>query len=778
TQGLPATALAWGPWTTTTGMATTLDGTRAGRNGVRPLDPDRALDLLSAALTGHRDRPALVPAHVTVPPQNRAPVRRAAGRGAGGTSRLRQELAGRSVAERRQVLLELVRTHASLALGHDSPTAIDPDQAFQNLGFDSLTAVELRNNLNTATGLRLPATALFDHPTATALAGFLATRLEDVPAEAAPRPTRPATRPRTGHEEPIAIVGMACRYPGGVTTPDELWQLLAEGRDATSDFPTGRGWDIDGIYDPDPDARGRTYGRRGGFVHDADRFDAAFFGINPREAMAMDPQQRLLLETSWEALESAGIDPAALRGSTTGVFVGISANEYLLLGHEGPEDIEGYLLTGTSSSVASGRIAYTLGFEGPALSVDTACSSSLVALHLACRSLRDGETPLAIAGGATVHSTPGMFQEFSRLRGLAADGRCKSFSAAADGVAWGEGAGTFVLERLSDARRNGHRVLALIRGTAVNQDGASNGLTAPNGPSQQRVIRAALDDARLTTADVDAVEAHGTGTSLGDPIEAQALLATYGQDRPDEQPLWLGSIKSNIGHTIAAAGAGGVMKMVLAMRHGILPKSLHCDEPSPFVDWDEGAVSLLQEARPWPRTDHPRRAAVSSFAVSGTNAHVVLEAAPAQAGAAAADEATAGGSAVPGAPATTVAPWVLSAKSEQALCAQAARLRDYAAAHPELDVAEAARALATHRSHFAHRAAISTTDGSREDFLAGLDALAQGRPSATVTQGTAVPAPKTAFVLSGQGSQRPGMGSELYETFPVFAAALDQVCHL
>ncbi|WP_305126778.1 type I polyketide synthase, partial [Streptomyces odontomachi] len=746
--GLPATSLAWGPWATGSGMAGGLDTDRQARinkSGVKTLEPERALELLDIALTAHRDRPTLVPAVVTAP-QGAAPARRTARRSSGGgTSQLRQQLAGKSETERRQILLELVRTHATQALGHDTPGAIDPEQAFQSLGFDSLTAVELRNSLNSATGLRLPATALFDYPTANALAGFLVTRLEDVPAEAAPRTGRPAARAKTAFDEPIAIVGMACRYPGGVTSPEELWQLLDEGRDATSDFPVNRGWDIEGVYDADPDARGKTYGRRGGFVHDADAFDAAFFGINPREAMAMDPQQRMLLETAWEALENAGFDPTALRGSTTGVFVGISANEYLLLGHEGPEDIEGYLLTGTSSSVASGRIAYTLGFEGPAVSVDTACSSSLVALHLAMKSLRSGETPLAVVGGATVHSTPGMFQEFSRLRGLAADGRCKSFSAQADGVAWGEGAGTFVLERLSDARRNGHRVLALVRGTAVNQDGASNGLTAPNGPSQQRVIQAALDDARLTTADVDAIEAHGTGTSLGDPIEAQALLATYGQDRPMDEPVWLGSIKSNIGHTIAAAGAGGMIKMIMAMRHGRLPKSLHCEEPSPFVDWDEGAVRLLSEARAWPETGHPRRAGVSSFAVSGTNAHVILEAAPA-----AAPHGTSGpATETPAADAqagTPTVPWVLSGKTEAALRDQAARLRDFVTERPDTVPADLGQALATTRTHFPHRAAVSTVDGSRDDLLAGLGALAQGQASAAVTRGTAASEAKVAFL--------------------------------
>ncbi|MGC9544808.1 type I polyketide synthase, partial [Streptomyces sp. UG1] len=688
TQGLPATSLAWGPWTADGGMAgalATSDHHRIAGKGVQPLSPDQALALLTTTLTAGVHTPLLIPARLTTTPRARA--RRTAQRAAAETSRLQQDLAGRNTAERHRILLDLVRRHAADALGHDTVDAIDPDQAFQGLGFDSLTAVQLRNHLNTATGLRLPATALFDYPTATALACYLSTKLEATADGPAHRSAAGATRTASAAtDEPIAIVGMACRYPGGVSSPEDLWELVVEGREGISEFPTNRGWDIDGIYDPDPKAPGKTYGRHGGFVHDADRFDAAFFGISPREALAMDPQQRLLLETSWEALERAGIDPATLRGGSTGVFIGISAGEYSLLGHRGPEDVEGYLLTGSSPSVASGRIAYTFGLEGPAFSVDTACSSSLVALHLACQSLRDGESPLALVGGATVHATPGMFQEFSRLRGLAPDGRCKSFSAAADGVAWSEGAATFVLERLSDARRNGHRVLALVRGTAINQDGASNGLTAPNGPSQQRVIQAALANAHLTPADIDAVEAHGTGTSLGDPIEAQALIATYGQERPDDRPLWLGSVKSNIGHAVAAAGAGGMIKMIMAMRHGVLPKSLHSEAPSPYVDWDEGAVALLTDAIPWPETGHARRAGVSSFGVSGTNAHVILEAAPAV-------EDTPVEAALP------VVPWLVSGKTETALHEQAARLRDFVAASA-VDAVRVASTLATGRSHF------------------------------------------------------------------------------
>ncbi|MEU6162543.1 type I polyketide synthase, partial [Streptomyces sp. NPDC047130] len=761
-HGHAGTSVAWGPWAGP-GMAE-VGGAEEHlhRHGLVALDPHLAVAALARAVDLGEDcvtvadvdwarfAPAFVSgrdsALLTGLPEAAAALAPAPapGRPASG---FRDSLLAAPGSRRHGMLLDLIRSRAAVCLGLPTTTAVEADRSFRDLGFDSLTAVELRDLLAAETGLALPATLVFDHPDPGSLAEHLTGALLEHAGPPAPETPAVPAPAATAADEPIAIVGMSARYPGGVRSVEQLWDLVATMGDGVAGFPADRGWPMGAV---------EGASARGGFVDTATEFDAGLFGISPREALAMDPQQRLLLEASWEAFESAGMNPRALRGRPVGVFAGASSSGY---GGTGALDgAEGYLLAGTANSVISGRVAYTFGLEGPAVTVDTACSSSLVAMHLAAQALRSGECEMALAGGVTVMTTPGVFAEFDRQGGLAADGRCKAFADAADGTGWGEGVGVLVLEKLSDARRLGHEVLAVVRSSAVNQDGASNGLTAPNGPSQQRVIRQALTAAGLSPSDIDAVEGHGTGTRLGDPIEAQALLATYGQDR--EEPLYLGSVKSNIGHTQAASGVAGVIKMVLAMRHGVLPATLHVDEPSSQVDWSTGAVRLLTEPREWPEAERPRRAGVSSFGISGTNAHVILEQAEPTAQAAL--------------PAAAAGPlgWVVSAHTADGLRAQAERLVDV---HAELDIApqDVAWSLATGRAALGHRAVVLGDD--REELLAGLRALAEDRAEPSVVRDEAAPG-GSAFLFSGQGAQRVGMGRELYEAFPVFADAFDAVC--
>jgi polyketide synthase 12 len=798
-EGLPGVSMAWGWWEQATGLTGQLgdqDLARIRRSGIAGMSSDEGLALLDAAwgdpdpliVTARFDRtalPALARANVLPNPLRGLIRSRRSSRPAGGS--LEGQLRGLSKAECQRTVMRLVVGEIAAVLGHSSSEAVDARRPLRELGFDSLLAVELRNRLTAATGMRLPATLVFDHPTAASIAQYVLQRLDG--GHRSGRSTTTVDRPS---DEPIAIVGMACRFPGGVRSPAEFWQLLADGVDGISDFPGDREWDLEHLYDPESLRSGTTYIREGGFIYDLADFDAEFFGISPREALAMDPQQRLMLEISWEAFEDAGIPVDSLRGSATGVFTGTTGQDYSTRAHSAPETFEGFLVTGNSASVLSGRVAYTFGLEAPAITLDTACSSSLVTMHMACHALRAGECSLALAGGVAVMTTPISFVEFTPQRGLAPNGRCKSFADGADGTNWGEGAGVVVLERLSDALRSGHRILAVVRGSAINQDGASNGLAAPNGPSQQRVIRQALANACLSAGEVDAVEGHGTGTTLGDPIEAQALLATYGLERPHDRPLWLGSVKSNIGHTQGAAGIAGVIKMVLALQHGLLPPTLHVDSPSSQVDWSEGAVSLLTEPLPWRANGTPRRAGVSSFGLSGTNAHLILEEAPASgeptlavdveptlatdreptpAADGQADASLSPSGESPVVYDGDVLPWVLSGRGEAGLRGQAVRLREVLT-HGSPRPTNVGLSLASARATLERRAVVVGED--LDEFSNGLDAIASGKPVANVVEGQIDRGQGTVFVFPGQGSQWLGMAAEMLACSPVFVNSIEE----
>ncbi|MCQ4209005.1 type I polyketide synthase [Streptomyces longispororuber] len=791
--GLPGLSLAWGLWEQSDGLTAHLsavDQARMSRGGVLALTPAEGLRIFDTGL--HMGQSLLVPIKLDLKTLRGQAAsgggvqhllrglvragRRTARAAAGDSSALVRRLAGLTQDEQEGVLLSVVQAEAGAVLGFTSAELTQGTKGFSDIGFDSLTAVELRNRLSAATGVKLPATLIFDYPTPQALARYLREELGDSAADAAGgTAATAATVAVADPDEPIAIVGMACRLPGGVTGPESLWNLVREGREGMSAFPDDRGWDLATLFDADPDKAGTSYSTKGGFLEGAGLFDAGFFGISPREALAMDPQQRLLLETSWEALERAGIDPSAARGDSIGVFSGVSIHDYVESLTHLPAELEGFATTATAGSVASGRVSYVFGFEGPSVTVDTACSSSLVAMHLAAQALRHGECSMALAGGVAVMGSPIGVLGMSRQRGLAGDGHCKAYADGADGTVLSEGVALVALERLSVARERGHKVLAVLRGSAVNQDGASNGLTAPNGPSQQRVIRKALANAGLSPADVDVVEGHGTGTVLGDPIEAQALIATYGKNRDPQQPLWLGSLKSNIGHTQAAAGVAGVIKMVQALRHGVLPPTLHAEQRTTKVDWSDGTIELLTEAREWAGETRPRRAGVSSFGISGTNAHLILEEAPP---AAEGSEPVSGpdvGSDVGG-----VVPLVVSARSTASLAGQAERLAAFVESGSvgsgagEVSLAGVADALVSSRALLGERAVVVA--GSGEEALAGLRALARGESAAGVVAGSGSgsgsasgAAGKVVWVFPGQGSQWAGMGRELLDSSPVFA---------
>ena len=776
-EGLVAQSLNWGPWDGE-GMASELsvaNRARLARQGFGFIDPEVGPRLLQAALSAGDAQLAIVPLDLQrlkkavlgaeMPSIFRDLVGEA---GSPLQSALQSELAGLVASERSAVLTDRLKGEVASVLALDTPALVSATRPVDQLGLDSLMALELRNRVSALVGQTLPASLMFDYPTIEALAAHLLADVLDLDRPAAITPAAQAVL-QPSWDEPIAIVGMSCRFPGGVTDLDGFWALLDAGKDAITEVPADR-WNVDDVYDPDPDAAGKMMTRCGGFMDDVDQFDAAFFDIAPREAKRMDPQQRLVLEASWEALERAGVAPDRLTGTQTGVFLGLTTHDYESLRPPGLEAMDGYIGIGNTGAIASGRLSYLLGLEGPSLTLDTACSSSLVATHLACQSLRSGESDLALAGGVSLLLTPAMFVEFSRQRGLAADGRCKTFSAAADGTGWSEGCGMLVLERLADAKANGHTPLAVIRGTAVNQDGRSQGLTAPNGPSQQAVIRRALAQAGLTPADVQYVEAHGTGTALGDPIEVEALAAVFAAGRAAESPLLIGAVKSNIGHTIAAAGVAGVIKTVLGMVHGRIPPSLHAAEPSPHIPWSEIPIRVVDAPAAWPNGDRPRIAGVSAFGISGTNAHVVLEAPgddrlgePAQSNLRDPATPSVEEAASSRRPAHLV---TLSCRSAAALDAQVTSLAAHLARHPDPRIEDVAFTLSTGRAHFEHRRALVCR--STDDLLAQLPAQRRSRAPRAGGPG------KVAFLFSGQPGAYADLSRELYNTQPAFAEALDR----
>jgi acyl transferase domain-containing protein len=669
------------------------------------------------------------------------------------SSEFARRLAELPAVQGKATVRDLVRRYTAEVLGFSSPDEVELELPFREMGADSMAGVDLRNRLVAVTELGLPPTFVFSFPTP----ALVAARLWELLHGDGERRV-PAIVSGSGSsvvDDPIVVVGMGCRLPGNVASPEDLWDLLINERDAITELPTNRGWDLENLYNPDPTHPGTTYTRHGGFLHNAPDFDPTFFGISPREALAMDPQQRHLLETTWETLERAGINPHTLHNTNTGVFIGATTQDYGPQLHHTPPTLTGYKLTGNTPAVASGRIAYTLGLHGPAITIDTACSSSLVALHLACQAIHNNESTLAIVGGATIMSTPGMFLEFSRQQGLAPDGHCKPFSDTANGTAWSEGIGILLIEKLSTAHHHNHHIHAIIRATATNQDGATNGLTAPNGHAQQQVITQTLTNAHLTPTDIDTVEAHGTGTTLGDPIEAQALLATYGQHHR-QHPLHLGSLKSNIGHTQATAGIASLIKMILAIHHKTLPKTLHINKPTPHAHWTRN-ITLTTTTQPWPHTNHPRRAAISAFGISGTNAHTIIEQPPP----------------TPPTTHTTTKPTthLLSATTPTTLQHQAHQLTHYLRQHPQPDLTALAATLALGRSHFPHRAAITAADSA--GLAEALDALAGDRDHAALARGRVIDG-NLAFLFSGQGSQNLRMGRQLYDRHPVFAQAWDQ----